>query len=226
MFTGLVETMGRVSSVTKNSSTEGGSGFSLVINEASVVLTDCKLGDSISVNGVCLTVTMFNESEFKVGISPETLRKTNLGTLKVGDRVCLERAMRSDTRFGGHMVQGHVDCTCEIVDVRPDPPNSLLITLKPPQEFISYIIKKGYVCLDGASLTVVDVDDSVFSVMLIAYTRERIVLATKQVGEKVNLEVDGVGKYVENIVKSMLQNSLKDTIREEVIKAINENKLA
>ena len=222
MFTGLVECMGTIKSVTLMDMTEdGGSGFSVVIMDAQPVLEDCKLGDSISVNGVCLTVTNFTQNEFKVGISPETLRKTNLGLLKVGSKVCLERAMRSDTRFGGHMVQGHVDCTCEIVELKPDLPNSLLIYMRAPNEYIPYIIKKGYVCLDGASLTVVDVNDDIFSVMLIAYTRERIVLAQKQVGELVNLEVDGIGKYVENIVKSMLRSSLQDIVEEEVKRQLN-----
>ena len=222
MFTGLVETMGTVEKIdAMDTSTEGGSGFSLLIGQAEVVLTDCKLGDSISVNGVCLTVTMHTKDKFKVGISPETLRKTNLGSLSIGDRVCLERAMRGDARFGGHMVQGHVDCTIEIVEIRPDPPNSVLIILKPPAGYLPYIVKKGYVCLDGASLTVVDVDETTFSVMLIAYTRERIVLAQKAVGELVNLEVDGVGKYVESIVKSMLNGPLQSVIKEQIMKVLD-----
>ena len=186
----------------------------MTISKADMVLVDCKLGDSISVNGtlprlsslggtwdraskdlrsyisggilyfllalslihvqslgVCLTVTSFTASSFKVGISPETLRKTNLGTLKNKDQVNLERAMSFTTRFGGHFVQGHVDCTVELLAIEADPPNSILFTFRVPKrtelewkdteealDYLNYIVPKGYVCLDGTSLTVVSVD--------------------------------------------------------------------
>ncbi|KAI8816350.1 uncharacterized protein EV422DRAFT_591807 [Fimicolochytrium jonesii] len=216
MFTGIVEVMGTVAEIVPMDTTStGGGGFSLTVGDAQVVLPDVNLGDSIAVNGVCLTVTAFDDARtwFKVGIAPETLRKTSLGDLKVNEKVNLERAMSASTRFGGHFVQGHVDTTVTIHTITPDPPNSLLLKfhLAPPTpanpiDHLRYIIPKGYVTLDGTSLTVVDVDyiQRTFSVMLIAYTQEHVVLPKKKVGEKVNLEVDQIGKYVENVAVAML----------------------
>ncbi|KAI8917466.1 riboflavin synthase [Entophlyctis helioformis] len=219
MFTGIVEVMGLVAAVVPNDATaSGGNGFSLTVANASIVLSDVHIGDSISVNGVCLTVTEFDDArtQFKVGIAPETLRKTNLGELKVGDKVNLERAMSGSTRFGGHFVQGHVDTTVTIASVTPDPPNSLIFqfTVPPPsadtgnQDFLQYIVPKGYITLDGTSLTVIDVDWTArtFSVMLIPHTQASVVMPTKAVGAQVNLEVDQMGKYVENMVRSMLSS--------------------
>ncbi|KAJ3036447.1 Riboflavin synthase alpha chain [Rhizophlyctis rosea] len=217
MFTGIVEHMGTVSSILPLDTTEsGGGGFSITISDAAPVLSDVNLGDSISVNGACMTVTEFDEARtyFKIGVSPETLRKTSLGELKNGDKVNLERAMSATTRFGGHMVQGHVDTTVTIHSITPDPPNSLIYTFKvdPPADpsatdLFSYIIPKGFTCLDGTSLTITTVDrvHRTFSVMLIAYTQERVVMTSKKVGDKVNLEVDQVGKYVESVVESVLE---------------------
>ncbi|KAJ3272480.1 Riboflavin synthase alpha chain [Terramyces sp. JEL0728] len=232
MFTGIVETIGRVISVEELDSTEsGGNGYTLTIDSAEVVLSDCSLGDSISINGVCLTVTEFNAQRtvFKVGISPETLRKTNLGEFKVGDNVNLERAMSASTRFGGHFVQGHVDTTVSIYSITKDPPNSLIFHFQLKEqdiEFLSYIVPKGYVCLDGTSLTVIDVDWSkrLFSVMLIAYTQQRVIMPGKGVGHLVNLEVDPMGKYVENIVRGMVNagsGPLMTLIENSVDKIIN-----
>nr|KAJ3409842.1 Riboflavin synthase alpha chain [Polyrhizophydium stewartii] len=217
MFTGIIETMGTVSAVVPNDTTEtGGNGYSMTIADASIVLPDVHIGDSITVNGVCLTVTEFDDSRtwFKVGIAPETLRKTNLGDLQVGHKVNLERSMSASTRFGGHFVQGHVDTTVTVVAVLPDPPNSMIVRMRVPEphadtgnaEFLQYIVPKGYITLDGTSLTVIDVDwDSrEFSVMLIAHTQKSVVLALKKAGDRVNLEVDQVGKYVESMVRGML----------------------
>ncbi|KAJ3075558.1 Riboflavin synthase alpha chain, partial [Quaeritorhiza haematococci] len=165
---------------------------------------------------VCLTVTEFDaeKDSAKFGISPETLRKTNLGDLKVGSKVNLERAMAAGQRYSGHFVQGHVDTTVTIHSIHPDPPNSMIIKFQvPPPEpstasvdFLTYIIPKGYICLDGTSLTVISVDttERTFTVMLIAYTQAHVILPLKKVGDRVNLEVDQVGKYVENVVRGML----------------------
>jgi riboflavin synthase len=216
MFTGIVESMGTIKSIQAlDESESGGGGFSMVIGNAHSVLTDCNLGDSIACNGICLTVTSFDKDEgcFKVGISPETLRKTNIGMAKQGDRINLERAMSGASRFGGHMVQGHIDTTVQIVSITKDPPNSLIFKFhvskpssKQDSDYLSYIVPKGYVALEGASLTVIDVDWTTreFSVMLIAYTQERITLASKSPGDYVNLEVDNVGKYVESLVKGLM----------------------
>jgi riboflavin synthase len=168
MFTGLVETIGSVVEITVDP------GYNLVISAESI-LDDVSLGDSISVNGTCLTVIAFDRSSFKVGVSPETLSKTNLGQLIVGSRVNLERAMLSTSRLGGHIVQGHVDCTVKINSILPDQ-TSLVYTFSiSDSELLSMIVKKGYVCLDGVSLTVTDVDYSskTFSIMMIEYTRSK-----------------------------------------------------
>ncbi|KAJ3318039.1 Riboflavin synthase alpha chain [Blyttiomyces sp. JEL0837] len=226
VFTGIVETMGTVGDIVPIDKTwSGGAGFSITINDASPVLEDVHLGDSIAVNGICLTVTEFDEAKtfFKVGIAPETMRKTNILEWKKGDIVNLERAMNSFTRFGGHMVQGHVDTTVTLISKTPDPPNSLILTFRvpepstdttasstsaqpPSQDLLPYIIPKGYVCLNGTSLTVIDVNRSerTFQIMLVAYTQSHVNLPKLDNGSRINLEVDEVGKYVESVVRGFL----------------------
>ncbi|KAB8261713.1 hypothetical protein BDV32DRAFT_33149 [Aspergillus pseudonomiae] len=206
MFTGLVETIGTVSSLEPlDTSASGGGGTSLTITNCEEILTDAHLGDSIAVNGTCLTVTAFDKTWFKVGVAPETLRRTNLGSLSTNSRVNLERAVLSETRMGGHFVQGHVDTIATILSVTPDS-NALVLRLQPRDRgVLRYIVEKGYVTLDGASLTVtkvVDGEEGYFEIMLIAYTQEKIVTASKKVGEDVNVEIDIVGKYVEKSVQS------------------------
>lgn len=165
-----------------------------------------QLGDSIAVNGVCLTVTTFQlepTPSFTVGVAPETLRITNLGGLKKNSHVNLERAVRADTRMGGHFVQGHVDTTAQIVAMTPDG-NAITIRFKPAsRDVLRYVVYKGFIALDGTSLTVTKVDDAEgwWEVMLIAYTQERVVIAQKKVGDTVNVEVDMMAKYAE---KSMV----------------------
>lgn len=174
----------------------------MTISTNEEMLDDAHLGDSISINGTCLTITEFDKTSFKVGVSPETLRRTNLGALKQQSKVNLERAVSASTRMGGHFVQGHVDTIASIVAVTPDG-NALTFRLKPrDKDVLRYIVEKGYVTLDGASLTITQVEDSAgwFEVMLIAYTQERVVMAAKQAGEDVNVEVDMVGKYVEKSI--------------------------
>ncbi|KAL6718786.1 Riboflavin synthase alpha chain [Lecanora helva] len=203
MFTGLVETIGTVAKLEKqDDSSLGGGGTSLTIAESAEILDDAHLGDSISINGTCLTVTSFTPAEFKVGVSPETLRRTNLGDLVKGSKVNLERAVSATTRMGGHFVQGHVDTIATILSVKPDG-NALVFRLQPREkDVLRYVVEKGYVTLDGASLTITGVDDKEewWEVMLIVYTQERVVLAGKKAGDAVNVEVDMVGKYVEKSV--------------------------
>ena len=136
----------------------------------------------------------FDQNWFTVCVSPETQRKTCLGDLKSGDRVNLERAMSANARFGGHFVQGHVDCAVTIQSIQPDPPNSLIFTFKlddHESHLINYIVHKGYVCLDGISLTVTNVNhaDATFSIMMIPFTQEKVTMSSKKVGDRVNLEV-------------------------------------
>lgn len=195
-----------VAELNQNDAT-GGTSLTITPPEASTLLSDCHEGDSIAVNGVCLTVVTFTTSSspaaFTVGVAPETLRVTNLGTLTKGSKVNLERAVRADTRMGGHFVQGHVDTTATIAKMEPDG-NAITIRFVPAKnDMLRYVVYKGYVALDGTSLTVTKVDDTEgwWEVMLIAYTQERVILAQKKVGDTVNVEVDMMAKYAE---KSML----------------------
>ncbi|ORY17789.1 hypothetical protein BCR34DRAFT_554856 [Clohesyomyces aquaticus] len=211
MFTGLVETLGTVAALEElDQTSSGGGGTSLTISDADTILGDAQLGDSISVNGTCLTITEFDKSWFKVGCAPETLRRTNLGSLKKGSQVNLERAVAASTRMGGHFVQGHVDTIATIQSVTPDG-NALTFRFKPRDPAVlRYIVEKGYVTIDGASLTVTKVRDGAdgwWEVMLIAYTQEKVVTAGKKPGEDVNVEVDQVGKYVEKSVAGYFEGA-------------------
>ncbi|KKA27826.1 hypothetical protein TD95_003928 [Thielaviopsis punctulata] len=193
MFTGIVETVGSILKADHQDET-GGTSYTIDVPADSDLLSDCHLGDSIAVNGVCLTVTAFTLKPtacFTVGVAPETLRVTDLGALKEGSYVNLERAVRADTRMGGHFVQGHVDCTAEIIDKRPDG-NAVTFRFRPiKQDLLRYIVYKGFIAIDGTSLTVTTVNDEEcwWEVMLIAYTQERVVVAKKEIGETVNIEL-------------------------------------
>lgn len=249
MFTGIVEIVGGTYALTSNSlppakyptnttfpvvseldphSSDGGT--TLTISSASEILTDCHLGDSISVNGTCLTVTWFDTTSFKVGCAPETLRRTNLGSLVKDSKVNLERAVSATTRMGGHFVQGHVDTIAAILSITPDG-NALTFRFKPrDREVLRYIVEKGYVTLDGASLTVTRVDDEEawWEVMLISYTQEKVVTASKKPGEEVNVEVDQIGKYVEKAVEGYFmpgKSSGQPAILEKMVEMIVEAKL-
>ncbi|XP_059451901.1 riboflavin synthase-like [Corylus avellana] len=209
LFTGIVEEMGEI----KQLGIAEQGGFEMRIG-AKTVLEDVNLGDSISVNGTCLTVTEFDtqSSEFTVGLSPETLRKTSLVELEPGSAVNLERAVRSTTRMGGHFVQGHVDGTGEIVSKEPEG-DSLWVKVKAGRDLLRYIVPKGFIAVDGTSLTVVDVFDGeeCFNFMLVAYTQQKVVIPSKKVGQKVNLEVDILGKYVERLLSSGFVDSIRSS---------------
>lgn len=207
LFTGIVEELGTI----KQLGFDQDNSFVMKI-QAKTILEDVHLGDSISVNGTCLTVTDFDTglSEFDVGLAPETLRKTSLGELEIGSLVNLERALSPSTRMGGHFVQGHVDGTGEIVDMTPEG-DSLWVKVKVGKEILRYIVPKGFIAVDGTSLTVVDVSEEelCFNFMLVAYTQQKIVIPLKKVGQKVNLEVDILGKYVERLLSSGFVESIK-----------------
>lgn len=180
-------------------------------------------------NGTCLTVTEFDKSTFKVGVAPETLRRTNLGTLVEGSKVNLERAVSSHTRMGGHFVQGHVDTVATIVSVTPDG-NALAFRFHPKDpSILRYVVEKGYVAIDGASLTVTNVSDGKdgwWEVMLIAYTQDRIVTAGKKAGEEVNIEVDMVGKYVEkNVAAYFEEGAGTNSVIARLVERVVEEKL-
>lgn len=180
--------------------------MTITIPDSSELLKDCHDGDSISINGCCLTVTSFQPSWFTIGVAPETLRITNLGSLAVASRVNLERAVRADTRMGGHFVQGHVDTTAEILSVTPDG-NALTLRFKPKDKnLLRYVVFKGFIAIDGTSLTVTKVNDDEgwWEVMLISYTQDKVVLAQKKAGDSVNIEVDMMAKYAEKSMAGML----------------------
>ncbi len=194
MFTGLVEEIGIVAAVAKSADS-----FDLTVS-AATVLDGLKLGDSIAINGVCLTATAFNHNTFTVGLAPETLARTNLGDLVAGDPVNLERSLLPTTRLGGHFVQGHVDATGTISSFRPDK-DALWLTVKTDPALMRYIVTKGYIAIDGTSLTVVDTGADWFNVTLINYTQPKIILPRKKPGDRINLEVDILAKYIERLTQ-------------------------
>jgi riboflavin synthase len=188
MFTGIVEEIGTVKEVAP-----GRLGI-----KAQVVLGGTRIGDSISVNGACLTVTSIEKDNFSVDIMPETSRRTSTGRLHYGDKVNLERAMPADGRFGGHFVQGHVDGNGKVISVKPEG-EALIVLISAPADIMRYIVKKGFIAVDGISLTVVDCDNLSFSVSVVSFTRNKTTLGVKRPGEMVNLEVDIIAKYVERM---------------------------
>ena len=194
MFTGIVEETGRIKSI------RGGGDSAVLEVEGSVVLSDVKLGDSIAVNGVCLTVTSFTASSFTADVMHETLDRSSLGQLAVGGRVNLERAMPADGRFGGHIVSGHIDGTGTIVSIRDDA-NATWYEIEAAPEILRYIVEKGSIAIDGISLTVAKVTDTTFSVSIIPHTSAQTTLSERRVGDIVNLENDIVGKYVEKLMR-------------------------
>lgn len=166
---------------------------------ARAVLEGLKLGDSVAVNGACLTVTRFDALGFTVGLSPETLRRTNLGQLRPGTKVNLERALRPSDRMGGHFVQGHVDAVATIAGRRREA-DALVVRFEVPHELSRYVVEKGFIAVDGISLTVTACGEGWFEVSLIPFTQQVVTLAEKGLGEKVNLEVDIIAKYVESFL--------------------------
>lgn len=193
MFTGIVEELGKIKGIYR-----GSKSARLTIN-AQVVLQGVKLGDSIAVNGVCLTVTEFSENQFSVDVMAETLDKSNIGQLKSGDLVNLERAMAVGDRLGGHIVSGHIDGVGKIageeqVDI------ARLVEIEAPPQVLKYVIRKGSIGIDGISLTVVDVTNKSFWVSLIPHTANLTTLGFKKIGDSVNLEGDIIGKYIERML--------------------------
>lgn len=213
MFTGIVEHIGTVQEFLQlDTSESGGNGVSLTISNATPILGDCHIGDSIAINGTCLTVTVFNKDTFKVGLAPETLRRTNLGNLTVGDKVNLERAIGGDVRFGGHYVQGHVDTTAKIAKVEEDG-NALNYTFQISDlAYINYIVEKGFIAIDGTSLTITHVDHSLgtFGISMIEHTQKNVVMTLKKMGDLVNIEVDLTGKLIEKQVELQLNSQIQN----------------
>ncbi len=194
MFTGIIEEIGTVN----NTNMAAGSGELKIA--ARLVLDDAKLGDSIAVNGVCLTVTNINSSEVSFDVSAETLRRSNLGALKRGNRVNLERALAADGRFGGHMVSGHIDGTGTLIKKR-DEGNAVIFTFKAPPAIMHYLIEKGSVAIDGISLTITGLDNESFSVAVIPHSLQQTTLGSNRISATVNLENDLIAKYIEKLIQ-------------------------
>ncbi|HIL31390.1 MAG TPA: riboflavin synthase [Dehalococcoidia bacterium] len=189
MFTGIVEELGVVAKISNNAMTV----------QASKVTEDLKLGDSIAVNGTCLTAVNFSRTDFSVDLSPETMRRTSLGQLSEGSPVNLERALLANDRMGGHIVQGHVDGTGRVMSSRVDG-DSIIFHIRVPKRLNPYIVEKGFIAVDGISLTVVKRGASSFTLAVIPYTLKNTNLASVSIGDRVNLEADILAKYVENLL--------------------------
>ena len=195
MFTGLVESIGTIAAIE-----EKGEARRVVIAAPDEYLRDVESGESISVNGTCLTVTAFDATSFAVDAVEETLRRSTLGQKTIGARVNLERALRANARLGGHIVQGHVDGVANVVSAR-DEGQSWWITFEPPFDLLRYIVEKGSICIDGVSLTVAAVAYNKFSIALIPHTRQVTNAGEWQEGALVNLEIDIIAKYVERLTQ-------------------------
>ena len=194
MFTGIIEEVGTVSRVQHSGNA------SFIEIQAKKVLEDVRLGDSIAVNGVCLTVTHFGGGVFRADVMNETLSRSSLGSLMNGSPVNLERAMAANGRFGGHIVSGHIDGTGIITDIKNDG-IAVWYTVSAAPELLRYIVEKGSIAIDGISLTVAKVTDTSFSVSIIPHTAAQTILSTKKTGDTVNLENDIIAKYAEKLMK-------------------------
>ena len=200
MFTGIVEEVGQVKAI--------GNGTLQI--QATKVLEDVKLGDSIAVNGICLTVTGFNSHSFQADVMPETIKRTSLGELKLGSPVNLERALTLSSRLGGHIVSGHIDGTGTISDMTRED-NAVWVTVQTKPDLLKYMIEKGSIAIDGVSLTIAYVDDGCFKVSVIPHTGEETILLKKKPGDTVNLECDLIGKYVEKLLFGKAEETQKSS---------------
>jgi riboflavin synthase len=194
MFSGIVEEMGAITVLGK---TLAGTKLTIL---AAIVMGDLKIGDSVSVNGTCLTVISRSDRDFSVEVSPETLSVTTLGLLNPGTPVNLERAVRLNERIGGHLVAGHVD-GIGVIRSRHQDANAIILAIEAPQHILRYCVVKGSITVDGISLTINDVNEKGFSVAIIPHTAKVTTLGLKQVNDPVNLESDLIGKYVERLLQ-------------------------
>ncbi len=204
MFSGITEETGKVALIKPER---------LVIT-ADRVLQGMELGESIAVNGACLTVNVFSSDSFSVDVMPETLRRTNLGLLRVGDKVNLERAVALGGRLGGHFVQGHVDDVGRVASVSWEG-GAIVMGFMAPREVMRYLVAKGFIAVDGVSLTVVTRDENSFQVSIVGYTRENTTLGAKRVGDLVNLEVDITAKYIEQLSRTRRPEVTVEFLKEQ-----------
>lgn len=210
MFTGIIEEVGTVKKMQR-----GKNSVVLTIG-ATQVMEGTRMGDSIAVNGICLTVTDLHGDSFSADVMHETMNRSSLAKLTVGQRVNLERAMPANGRFGGHIVSGHVDGTGQIVDIRQDDV-AVWYTIAAGAEMMRYIVEKGSIAVDGISLTVARVKQDAFAVSTIPHTVRNTVLRDKSLGDTVNLECDVIGKYVEKLMQKAPENEQKSTITRDFL---------
>ena len=205
MFTGIIEEVGKLKSLTRGK----------ITIECRQILEDMKIGDSISTNGICLTVTAFDEKTFSADVMPETIRRTSLEGLRMGARINLERALRLSDRLGGHIISGHIDGVGRIVSMRAEG-NAHVVEVGASRSILRQTVEKGSIALDGMSLTVVDVNDKTLSVSLIPHTIEVTNFVEKTIGSPLNIETDIIGKYVERLM--MFDRSDKNSARSSITK--------
>jgi riboflavin synthase len=202
MFTGIVEEIGSVKEINSKR----------LLVEARVITEDLHLGDSVSINGVCLTATDLGPGYFSVDLMPETIRRTAFSSLRYGDKVNLERAMQVNGRFGGHFVQGHVDGVGRVVTVVPED-EARVVKISADSGITRYIVEKGFVALDGVSLTVISCESSLFSVSLVGFTSIHTTLGEIKPGKNVNIEVDIIAKYIEKYSKPGKDEALMNFLK-------------
>ena len=207
MFTGIIEEKGNIENITT-----GAKSCRLTIS-GNIIFDDLKLGDSVAVNGVCLTVTKLLSNTFEADVIAETMRRTAMATLKKGSAVNLERAMQLNGRFGGHIVSGHIDGVGTVINKITED-NAVLVTISADSNIMKYIIFKGSVTLDGISLTVADVKHDRFTVSIIPHTAKETILLDKNTGDKINIECDIVGKYIEKFLSKSEKGITMDFLKE------------
>ena len=203
MFTGIVQEVGSIVSVGAGKLTAAAGG----------VLKDLQIGGSMAVNGICLTVTSFDDKSFSVDVMPETLKRTNLGLLHPGDKVNLERPLAFNGEIGGHIVQGHIDDTGKVVLVAKEG-EAVLMRFQAKPEIMRYIVPKGFIAVDGTSLTVTTKEKDTFGISIVGFTRQNTILAGRKPGDIVNLEVDIIGKYVESLSQPQSPGVTVEFLRE------------
>ena len=210
MFTGIIEETGTIREIQR------GAKSSRLKIQGSLIFDDLKLGDSVAVNGVCLTVAEYTKDTFTADVMFETLKRTSIGDLTIGSRVNLERAMPANGRFGGHIVSGHIDGTGTIIEIKKDD-NAILYTVRAPSDVMKYIVEKGSIAIDGISLTIAGITTENFTVSIIPHTAKLTILSEKAVGDMVNLENDIIGKYVEKLMGYASEAESKSNLTREFL---------
>ena len=216
MFTGIIEEIGQIVSIQKNNQS------AKITISANKILQDIQLGDSIAVNGICLTACDISKNHFTADVMVETMHRSNLGSLQKGSIVNLERAMAANGRFGGHIVSGHVDGTGTIIDLKKEE-NAVWVSIKANENILKYVVEKGSITIDGIRITVAYIDNSCFKVSIIPHTAQQTILLHKKVGDTVNLECDILAKYVEKLLFHTPQKAEQKTSKGITLEFLKNN---